>query len=343
NDNQKYWIGFAITMGIATMGKYSSLAFIGSVFLSSLFVPKVRASYCSPYFYLALAIWFAFVIPNFIWLWQTDFAAFKWVDSQIESRFNLRTTRAALTVFYPVILMWGILRFYGGRVSWSASKDSQLLNFIFLFPLTIIFIWFSFHEGGRITEWLQPFMSIATALFVGSISVMPKRSLRGALYGLGVFGMLVVSGYTVVQAANVRNAGQKFIGIKTFVQNVEQAWHQHYHTPLAYVGGEYMHEWVTFYGKDRPLSSQPWILEENVQPPNIYNRHITLQQLEEKGVVLVGKVGYYCEKAHFDEGLKHWPSLKIADTQEIMFRAEPDAIAEPVCIAFVAPKTHKEK
>ncbi len=71
NDNQKYWIGFAITMGIATMGKYSSLAFIGSVFLSSLFVPKVRASYCSPYFYLALAIWFAFVIPNFIWLWQT--------------------------------------------------------------------------------------------------------------------------------------------------------------------------------------------------------------------------------------------------------------------------------
>ncbi|MER1720984.1 glycosyltransferase, partial [Proteus terrae] len=42
NDNQKYWIGFAITMGIATMGKYSSLAFIGSVFLSSLFVPKVR-------------------------------------------------------------------------------------------------------------------------------------------------------------------------------------------------------------------------------------------------------------------------------------------------------------
>lgn len=82
--------------------------------------------------------------------------------------------------------------------------------------------------------------------FVGSISVMPKRSLRGVLYGLGVFGMLVVSGYTVVQAANVRNAGQKFIGIKTFVQDVEQAWHQHYHTPLAYVGGEYMHEWVTF-------------------------------------------------------------------------------------------------
>ncbi|EEG86436.1 hypothetical protein PROPEN_01427 [Proteus penneri ATCC 35198] len=140
NDNQKYWIGFAITMGIATMGKYSSLAFMGSVFLSSLFVPKVRASYCSPYFYIALVIWFAFVIPNFIWLWQTDFAAFKWVDSQIENRFNLRTTRAVLTVFYPIILMWVILRLYGGRVSWSASKDSQLLNFVLLFPLVIIFL-----------------------------------------------------------------------------------------------------------------------------------------------------------------------------------------------------------
>lgn len=65
-----------------------------------------------------------------------------------------------------------------------------------------------------------------------------------------------------------------------------------------------------FYGKDRPLSSQPWILEENVQPPNIYNRYITLQQLEEKGVVLISEVGYYCEKASFDKGLKYWPSLK---------------------------------
>ncbi|HCH50810.1 MAG TPA: glycosyltransferase [Proteus sp.] len=338
NEDPKYWLYFAITMGIATMGKYSSLAIIGSVFLLSLFVPKVRQSYCSVYFYLAIAIWLAFVIPNFIWLWHNDFAAFKWVDSQIDHRFNLRTARAALTVFYPVIIMWGILHLYGGHVSWSASQDSRLLNFILLFPLAIIFVWFSFNDGGRITEWLQPFMSVATALFVGSITVMPKRSLRGALYGLGVFGMLVLSGYTVVQAANVRDAGQKFIGIKTFVQEVEQAWYQRYHTPLSYVGGEYLHEWITFYGKDRPLSSQPWLLEENIQPPNIYNRHITLQQLEDKGVVLVSEVGKNCTNAHFDTGLKHWPSLKIASTQEILFRSEPTAIAEPVCIAFVAPK-----
>ncbi|SUC39037.1 Uncharacterised protein [Proteus mirabilis] len=79
---------------------------------------------------------------------KNDFAAFKWVDSQIEARFNLRTLRAALTVFYPVLLMWGIVRLYGGRVSWRTSQDSQLLNFILLFPLAIIFIWFSFHEGG---------------------------------------------------------------------------------------------------------------------------------------------------------------------------------------------------
>ncbi|HGN1853486.1 TPA: glycosyltransferase family 39 protein [Proteus mirabilis] len=343
NDNPKYWCGFAAVMGVATMGKYSSLALIGAVFLLSVLVPKVRQSYRSPYFYFAIAIWLAFVIPNFIWLWQNDFAAFKWVDSQIEARFNLRTLRAALTVFYPVLLMWGIVRLYGGRVSWRTSQDSQLLNFILLFPLAIIFIWFSFHEGGRITEWLQPFMSVATALFVGSISVIPKRSLRGVLYGLAVFGMLVVSGYTVVQAANVRNAGQKFIGVKTFVQDVENAWHQHYHQPLSYVGGEYMHEWVTFYGKDRPLSAQPWIVEKDVQPPNIYNRHITLAQLEDKGVLLIGPVGYYCDKAHFDAGLQYWPSLKIADTQEVMFRSEPDALAEPVCISFVSPKQQSEK
>ena len=83
--------------------------------------------------------------------------------------------------------MWGIVRLYGGRVSWRTSQDSQLLNFILLFPLAIIFIWFSFHEGGRITEWLQPFMSVATALFVGSISVIPKRSLRGVFIWFSSF------------------------------------------------------------------------------------------------------------------------------------------------------------
>lgn len=343
NDNPKYWLGFAVVMGIATMGKYSSLAIIASVFILSVFVPKVRKSYHSPYFYLAMAIWFAFVIPNFIWLWQNDFAAFKWVNSQIDHRFNLRTARAALTVFYPVIIMWIIVRLYGGRTSWSTSQDSKLLNFILLFPLSIIFIWFCFNDGGRITEWLQPFMSVATALFVGSIKIKPTRSLRGVLYGLGVFGLLIISGYTVVQATNVRGAGQKFIGVKVFVNEVEQAWHQRYHTPLAYTGGEYMHEWTTFYGKDRPHSAQPWIIKENIQPPNIYNRHITLDQLEEKGVVLIDKVGVHCDHAHFTEGLRHWPNLKIDDTQEIIFHSEPGGVGQPVCIGFVAPKTQQER
>ena len=54
-------------------------------------------------------------------------------------------------------------------------------------------------------------------------------------------------------------------------------------------------------------------------------------------------MGYYCDKAHFDAGLQYWPSLKIADTQEVMFRSEPDALAEPVCIAFVSPKQQSEK
>lgn len=343
NDNQKYWLAFAVTMGIATMGKYSSLAIIGSIFISSLFIPKVRESYRSPYFYLAIALWFAFVIPNFIWLWRNDFAAFKWVGSQIDHRFNLRTARAALMVFYPVLIMWGILRFCGGKVSGSASEDSRLLNFVLLFPLAIIFVWFCFNDGGRITEWLQPFMSVATALFVGSISVKPTRSLRGVLYGLGVFGVLILSGYTVVQAANVRNAGQKFIGIKSFTHQVEQSWHQRYHTPLSFVGGEYLHEWMTFYAKDRPHSSQPWIVEENIQPPNIYNRHIDLQQLQDKGVVLIDQIGHRCDDAHFVEGLQHWPELKIDAIHEFTFYSEPSAIGQPVCVAFVAPHSTSEK
>ena len=95
-----------------------------------------------------------------------------------------------------------------------------------------------------------------------------------------------------------------------------------------------MHEWVTFMAKIDRYQPNPGLSRKMFSPPNIYNRHITLAQLEDKGVLLIGPVGYYCDKAHFDAGLQYWPSLKIADTQEVMFRSEPDALAEPVCIAF---------
>ena len=92
------------------MAKYSTFAFIYFVALSTLFVPQVRRCYRQPQFYLAVAIWLALVLPNVFWLWNHDFAAFKWVDSQIKMQLNLDMLQSLLLVFYPSLVLWAILR-----------------------------------------------------------------------------------------------------------------------------------------------------------------------------------------------------------------------------------------
>ncbi len=54
DDNPVWWLPFALFAGLATMGKYSTLALVGSVFLLTIFVKQVRQSYRHPVFTLRL-------------------------------------------------------------------------------------------------------------------------------------------------------------------------------------------------------------------------------------------------------------------------------------------------
>lgn len=49
-ENPAWWLLFALFAGLATMGKYSTLSLVGSVFLLTLFVKQVRQSYRYPVF-----------------------------------------------------------------------------------------------------------------------------------------------------------------------------------------------------------------------------------------------------------------------------------------------------
>ncbi|MDX7986146.1 glycosyltransferase family 39 protein [Xenorhabdus sp. 12] len=340
DDNPKWWLAFALCSGLATMGKYSSLSIIGSVFLLSLFVPKVRRNYREPLFYLAILVWFALVLPNVWWLVHNDFVAFKWVDSQIHKGFNLHTTQAVLSVFYPLIILSIIIYLLGGRIGWPKQQSSALVNIVILLPLLIIYSWFSFNQGGRMTEWIQPFMVVSPALLVGSITVYPTKSLHGTLRGLAIFGVLVVFGYASIMMANVRGAGQKFVGIKAFTSQLDQRWNELYSTPLRYVGGEYLHQWLTFYSHYRPETIQPWELNKGM-PPNIYNRHIKEKEIVEHGALLVGERGKSCEQEDFQPILQEWPTLVISHKEAFSFQAQPSAESETVCIGFVTPENQQ--
>lgn len=189
------------------------------------------------------------------------------------------------------------------------------------------------------TEWLHPFMSVSSALLVGSITRFPQKSLRSTLRGLIVVAVLILMGYVLIMAANVRGAGHKFEGIKDFSWQLEQRWHQHYSTPLHYVGGEYLHQWLTVYAPSQPETIQPWI--PGKQAPNIYNRHVKASDIVRSGAILVGEKGKTCEQEDFHSVLQYWPKLRISSTEEFLFQPEPETKPILVCVGFVSPEKYQ--
>ena len=338
-DNPTWWIGFALCSGLATMGKYSTLALVGMVFLFSLFVPKVRESYRSPWFYTAIALWLALVVPNLVWLMNNDFAAFKWVDSQIETGFTLKTTGSLVMVFYPLIIIAAMIKLRGGGFGWSKNQAVRLINILILAPLIFIWIWFTFHKGGRITEWLQPFVLLSIPALVCSVTAAPTRPLKNIMNALMVFAAVILAGYAAVMSFDIKGAGQKNTGLKTFTAEAENWWEKETGHPLKYTGGEYLHEWITFYGKHQPETIQPWINEYGhiYRATNIYNLHVTRDDIRHDGALLVGKVGHTCADESFINALEDWPDLIITQRREVIYQPQAGAKEQVVCLAIVPP------
>lgn len=330
-----WWLAFAATAGLAMMAKYSTFAFVYFVVLSTLFVPHIRRCYRQPQFYLAVTIWLALVIPNVFWLWRHDFAAFKWVGSQIKMQLNLDMLQSLLLVFYPLLFLWLILRRAGANLAWPDEWPLRVLLWVYLLPLGIITFWFSFNVGGRLTEWLQPFFIVAPALLVGCVRLPPTRSLRGAMAGLMAVGLMVYLGYAFVMLANVRNAGQKMVGVKAFSVGVEQRWRQHYATDLRYVGGAYLSQWMTVYAHSRPQTITRW---SNHTRPNIYNARLRYSQIAQHGAVLFGRVGETCAQTDFDGALVDWPRMRIDRQESLPIQFDPGAAVQTLCVGFVRPQ-----
>ncbi|TCV96690.1 glycosyltransferase family 39 protein [Biostraticola tofi] len=339
-----WWLALALTAGLSAMAKYSSMAFIGMMLVLTIVMPTLRKCWRQPLFYLSMLLWLAIVLPNLWWLWHHDFVAFSWVGSQIESGITLHGLTAALTVFYPLLILAALLKSAGGQFGWPQAREARVAVLAFIVPVVVILIVFTLHDGGRITEWLQPFMMPASALLMACLTRLPHRPLRRPIIILGAIAVLVWAGYIAVMMANVRNAGEKFAGIKPFSQQVQQLWHQRFERPLRYVGGEYLSQWLTFYADDRPQVMTPWTDDRK---PNIYNRHISQRLISDHGGVLVGTLGKTCADAFGSERRlrDYLPDsgtdlpLSHLERHQWVFTSTEGAPGEPVCILLIPPAT----
>lgn len=329
-----WWIPFGIVAGLACMAKYSTLSFIGSVFITTLILPSVRKCYRQPNFYLALLAGLAILSPNIYWLWEHDFAAFQWVDSQVRRGFNPALILKILSVFYPLLFLQWILCRYSPGQCWPEAPGRQAVALSGCLPLIPIGLFFLFHHGGRLTEWIQPFFIIAPALLAGCFTrefLQPPDSVNRSLAGAAV---VILLGYVFVMTANLGNAGKKMSGIADFSQNAEALWRERYGAPLRFVGGEHLAEWLLFYAPSSPRIITPW--NSNLRP-NIYNADIRYSDITESGALLIGRSGEKCSFSSFERSLKQWPQLTLDTIREITYREDVTHAGNNVCLGFVKP------
>ncbi|WP_439070475.1 glycosyltransferase family 39 protein (plasmid) [Serratia nevei] len=334
-----WWLAFAATAGLAIMAKYSTAIFVYFILLATLGIPEVRRCYRTPYFYLAILLGGMIVTPNLVWLWQHDFAAFRWIDSQVQLRWNGHILVSLLSVFYPVLLLKCLLLRGAVTFSWPTSTPQRVLCGVYLLPLGIITFWFSFNVGGRLTEWLQPFFVFAPVLLMMCVKLPVTGVRRRDLVILSCLAPLVLTGYTTVMTLNIKNAGQKMSGVKPFSLDINREWQHRYHRPLRYVGGAYLSQWLTFYIPSHPQTLTHW---SDRTRPNIYNAHLNPEDIMRQGAVLVADAGQDCTSADFSAPLSLWASPPVMDKQLAFFQADPHSVRLPVCIAFVSPQAGKK-
>ncbi len=205
--------------------------------ISLLFTPAGRKAFKYKEFYSSILLFILIIAPNFIWLYQHDFAAFNWVESQIKPALNLTVIIAFLCVFYPIIMILLILLPLGAKIAYPNTEEKKHFVFIFLSSVFCIFIYFLFNQGGRITEWMQPFSILVSSLTLCFLNVDKIKKWRNINLSLLFFSILVCSGYTLVLYKNIKGAGKKFFYIKKVSNELNQLWKNEYHTPLKYVGG----------------------------------------------------------------------------------------------------------
>jgi len=318
-DNSYYWYPLAVVCGLAAMSKYSSCVFLSSMFVCTLLVPQARKAYQSATIYLAILLMFLIALPNIVWLWQHDFAAFNWVESQLTSGLNTMLPVFLVAVFYPVALVAMIIKRRGARWAGPDTPEKKLILQVFLPPVIFVLGYLLIHRGGSMTEWLEPFVVLGPVVLFCVTDFKQIQGLQSAICFYIGMACVVLLAYSLVLILNLGGAGAKNNFVSKTSADINAIWREKYNRPLKYVGGSQFSHWLTFYAPDRPRVVTPW---SNKHKPNIYNASISEADVRRDGALLISSPGLSFDEATLALDLSIVPGMKLTEYQEFSFQNE---------------------
>jgi hypothetical protein len=292
NDNLKQWLYSAISLGLATLAKYSAILFLPLYALYLLIASQGKQKhYFSVKPYLALLLYSLLLLPNFIWLYQHDFNALSYaflargrlhqLNYLQHLNNNLDFLLTFLTITLPSLLALLIAIEYKKKPRTDLTQtDKGFQHFshherfysglLGLGPIALLFILASVLGFSLHREWGSTFIGfLVSALLAIFRPTLSQRSLLRFTVFVVTVMLSFALGYIIVSKKNDAGA---YPGPE-IAKFANQLWHLHYATKLSYVAGDrYTAGYIAYYSPDKPQvwmewnsHHAPWIDEKNLR------------------------------------------------------------------------------
>jgi hypothetical protein len=342
----RYWLLTGMMIALSIMTKYQVAMLLLPMMLFCLVNKQARSGLFSIGPCLAIAVVLLLVSPHLFWLWQHDFITIRYAlgapyglvqnNSPVFCLFHYLVNCLAY-VSGVFLLFWP---FYGKRTShWTMTRfDEQFLFFAGFGPCFLTALFCLLNGDNIPARWSTPYFFLTGILLMAWLRPdVSKQQFKQFAITLVILSSLLwsVRMGTIMSHSNVRS--DAYLPNKAIAAKLERIWHQHYATPLSYVGGAHYLVGTTIpYITNRPTAYFSWDPEENPW--------LDEEDLAKHGGVFVWDVGlnyfwdgYSLKLNTLPKEIKQrFPNLIILGTYTF-YRSTPEATPVTIGVALLPP------
>ncbi len=344
----RYWLTVGVITALCIMTKYQIIILILPMTLFCFINTQARVSFVKPGLYLAIGLALLLLIPHASWLLHHDFITIRYAlgapynhQTKVHSHFGA-VTWYLINCFAYVSGLFGLLWPFYGKERLSLQKigfDQQFIIFVCLGPVCLTAL-FCFINGDTVPpRWSSPYFSLLGILTLTILKprITPKQ-LKQWLVTLITFSLLLWSIRIMTFNFYMHDKSDAYLPNKMMANAFTKLWHQHYDSPLPYLGGaHYLVASIIPYTTDKP---QPYFSFDDKENPWIKN-----QTLMKSGGLFVWDIGENYFWDAYSPALKtlpktikqHFPRL-IKLGSYTFYRLTPNATPIKIGVALLPPQ-----
>ncbi len=336
-DRWRYWLSLSICLALAVMAKYDAIIFVAVYWLYLLFSPY-RHRLLSIKVFLSILLFLIVITPNLIWLYQHDFITLQYAfitkgglgshpTNSLGNKLDFLQSNAIDFLPALVLMACAITTRKSSEKKRSLTKTAtQFLLWVSLGPFLFLLLSTTVANINLVHEWGIAFMPLwgSCLLLCWRPRVTARSFQRFVVLIFSLMLLIWPAGYIIYSLQH--NSGA--YPAKEIAARATSLWHQHFHTPLAFVAGNrYVAGYVSFHSPDHPsvlidanVAYSPWVSIRDFRCHGaVFLQDSTTEEFEALNS------GLNFQTTRFNAQLQqHYPTLIILPIESIPLYRKPN-------------------